>query len=363
MIAQSVAIFFTIIIDFGFNISATRQVSKLRNNKRKLSKFFWNIIIIKTGLIFLSFITLFLLTLLVPKFKLNPLVYLFSFGYVLGQAIFPTWIFQGIEKMKIITFINIIAKTFFTATIFLFILTPEDFLLVPILNGLGFIISGIIGFIYSLKFIDFYKPSFAKSILIIKESFSLLISNLAVSLYTSSNVLILGFFGGDVIAGVYASIEKLIIAFKSIYIPLYQAIFPNLSKKNYKEINNFIKKLIIPVTTLGVSISLIIFFQAKRILDFVFNDELISSYYYVFKIVGLIATFSALNMLFVTLYFPAIKKYNIRVKILVFSGTIHIIQAIILAKFYSIIGVAIAAVFTELLILLYSYIIFKKNND
>ena len=73
---------------------------------------------------------------------------------VIGQAIFPTWFFQGIEKMKMITIINVLAKVFFTISIFFFVLEPKNFEFVPILNGLGFIISGFIGFIYSLKYIN-----------------------------------------------------------------------------------------------------------------------------------------------------------------------------------------------------------------
>jgi len=362
IIAQSVAIFLTIIVDFGFNISATREVSNLRNNKEELSKYFWNVFFIKTLLILISFLILLFLVLTIEKFKLNPFVYIYSFGLVIGQAIFPTWFFQGIEQMKVITFMNITAKAFFTFAIFIFILSPNDYLLVPILNGLGFIISGIIGFIYSLKFLDFYKPDIKQSVYIAKESCSLLVSNLAVSLYTSSNVLILGFFGGDVIAGVYASIEKLVIASKSIYMPLYQALFPNISKKSPEEIFFLIKKITIPIAILGFLITLTIVLLAKNILNFVYDDELISSYYYILQIVGLIAFFSSLNMLFVTLYFPAIKKYKIRVKILVSSGIFHLFLVVILTNFFSIIGVAISASITEFIILIYAYILYNKQK-
>lgn len=363
MIAQSVAIFLTIIVDFGFNISATREISNLRNDKKELSEYYWNVFLIKIILIIVSFLLLIVLVLTINRFKLDPLVYIFSFGLVLGQAIFPTWFFQGIEKMKIITFINISAKAFFTFAIFIFILSPKDYLLVPILNGLGFIISGIIGLIYSLKFVSFQKPNAKKAIGIAKESFSLLVSNLSVSLYTSSNVLILGFFGGDVIAGIYASIEKLIVASKSIYMPLYQALFPNVSKKSPKEVAIFIKKIISPISALGFFISVFIFFQSKNILNFIYDDELITSYHYILQIVGLIAFFSALNMLFVTLFLPSIKAYKTRMNILAIGGLIHVLSAILLVNYFSIKGIAIAVVFTEFLILIISYFYFKKQSD
>jgi PST family polysaccharide transporter len=55
--------------------------------------------------------------------------------------LFPTWFSQGIEKMKYITYLSVLAKIFFTAGIFTFVQGPEDYLLVPILTALGFFCS------------------------------------------------------------------------------------------------------------------------------------------------------------------------------------------------------------------------------
>jgi PST family polysaccharide transporter len=144
--------------------------------------------------------------------------------------------------------------------------------------------------------------------------------------------------------------------------PLYQALFPNISKKSPEEIFFLIKKITIPIAILGFLITLTIVLLAKNILNFVYDDELISSYYYILQIVGLIAFFSSLNMLFVTLYFPAIKKYKIRVKILVSSGIFHLFLVVILTNFFSIIGVAISASITEFIILIYAYILYNKQK-
>ena len=361
MIAQSVALFLTIIVDFGFNISATREVANLKNDKEKLSQFYWNVVSIKLALIIITFLLLLGLIICVDKFSVDPLVYLFSFGLVLGQAIFPTWFFQGIEKMQVITIVNVAAKLFFTISLFFVVLSPADYEYVPIFNGLGFVISGLFGFVFSLQYVKFVFPKLSQVKGIIENSSSLFFSNFAVSLYTSSNTLILGFFAGDSIAGVYASMEKLILAIKSVYSPLYQAIFPNLSTKPYDEIRSYIDKMRIPIGFLGLFISIIIFFGAKEILMLAFDDALIVGYSPVFQILGFISILSSLNMLYVTLYFPSIKKYKTRMKILISGGFLNLIISLSLVKFYTIYGVAISAVITELFILILAvYFYYKK---
>ena len=361
MIAQSVALFLTIIVDFGFNISATREVANLKNDKEKLSQFYWNVVSIKLALTIITFLLLLGLIICVDKFSVDPLVYLFSFGLVLGQAIFPTWFFQGIEKMQVITIVNVAAKLFFTISLFFVVLSPADYEYVPIFNGLGFVISGLFGFLFSLQYVKFVFPKLSQVKGIIENSSSLFFSNFAVSLYTSSNTLILGFFAGDSIAGVYASMEKLILAIKSMYSPLYQAIFPNLSTKPYDEIRLYIDKMRIPIGFLGLFISIIIFFGAKEILMLAFDDALIVGYSPVFQILGFISILSSLNMLYVTLYFPSIKKYKTRMKILISGGFLNLIISLSLVKFYTIYGVAISAVITELFILILAvYFYYKK---
>ena len=74
MIAQSVALFLTIVVDFGFNISATKEVASIKNDKEKLSQFYWNIVFIKFVLIIVTFIIILVMTYFIDKFKLDPLV-------------------------------------------------------------------------------------------------------------------------------------------------------------------------------------------------------------------------------------------------------------------------------------------------
>jgi len=226
MFAQSLALFLTVFVDFGFNISGTREISLARKNKEKTSQIFFAIMFIKLGLLLLAFAILYIIVNTVTRFSIDAQVYLFSFGVVVGQAFFPVWFFQGIEKMKFVSFINILAKGIFTVLVFFLVKSEADYFKVPIYNSLGFVISGLLGFGLSFKYFKYKLPTFNLVKRLLVESFSLFVSNFATSLYTASNVFILGLFSGNIIAGVYASMEKLILAVKNVYVPLYQALYP-----------------------------------------------------------------------------------------------------------------------------------------
>ena len=361
MVAQSFAILLTIITEFGLDMSATRQVALIKNDKKKVSQYFFDVFFLKMFLVIIAFIILAFFIFYVDKFSREYLVYFFSFGMVFGQALFPAFFFRGIEEMRIITIINVLAKVIFTISVFIIIKTPEDYHYVPILNGLGFILSGCLGFILSLKYVSFMKPIFNEAISIAKESFSLFLSNLAVSFYTKINTLIVGIFISDSVAGVYSSMEKLVVATKSIYIPLYQALFPNIVVKDKITIVSIINKMKYYMGALGAIISLLIFLFAVDILNLIYNDDMITSYYVIFQILGLIGFLSSLNMLFVSLFFPAVKAFNQRLKILSMGGIFNIILVITLVQYYSIYGVAISATISELFILIVAYYLYKRE--
>ena len=355
MMAGSLMVFLNIFVDFGFNISATREVSLLRNKKDNLSRYYWNVFFTKFILIVLAFIILLIVTSVVPKLETHQKIYLYSFGIVIGNNIFPAWFFQGIEKMKIITLMNVLAKVTFLILIFLFVKKPSHYVIVPVLNSLGFIVSGVLGLLLSLKYVHFVLPKAKIMKHFIYENRSLIISNFATSIYTSGNTFILGLISGENIAGVYSSMEKLVMAIKTIYTPLYQAIFPWLSTNTKQQIINYIRVLIKPVSLSGILLVIFIFLFADKILDFIYDNKTIVAYSNVFRILGLIAFFSALNMMYVSLMFPALKKYNYRMIPMVLGGIINLILAVIGAYYFGIYGVAVAAVLAEFSILIFAY--------
>jgi len=272
------------------------------------------------------------------------------------------WFFQGIEKMRLITIINVIAKVIFTILLLLFITSPDDFLNVPIFNSIGFITAGIISFIISLKYVSWHWPDFKGTKEFYKESFQVFSSNVASQIAVAANGLILGFFVGDAIVGVYSAFEKLILAAKNMYIPIYQSIYPYMSRKNWSQKKNMMRLLIPSITLLGIIGYGVIYFLGDFIIDLLYKDERIINNVYLFKILGLIVVFSGLNMLYLSLFAPASKLYTNRLTVLVVGAVTTLVLNFTFVPSYGINATIYSFTFVEGLMLLFCMYLYLKKT-
>jgi len=263
--AQSFMQYFVVLTDFGFNLSATREVAIHRDNKEKLSEIFSSVMTIKFVLLMISFMIMSIIVFSFEKFRKDWLIFYFTFGVVVGQVIFPVWFFQGMEKMKYITFLNVTAKLIFTLLIFVLIHKVSDYIFVPLINSFGFLVSGFLAiWIITKDFkIKFYIINKNTLIKYLKSSFQFFLSRVSVSLYTSTNTFILGLFTTEKEVGYYSIAERLYLALQQFYHPLVNALYPYVAhKKNIRLFKNIFKACIF---TNIIFVSILFIFSNKLI--------------------------------------------------------------------------------------------------
>ncbi|MBC7080594.1 MAG: oligosaccharide flippase family protein, partial [Methanothrix sp.] len=95
--------YFQVLTDYGFGLSAVREISINREDKKKISNIFSSVMIIKGVLTIISFLILTVIVFSYQKFTQHWPLYLFAFGIVIGTTLSPTWFYQGMERMKYIT--------------------------------------------------------------------------------------------------------------------------------------------------------------------------------------------------------------------------------------------------------------------
>jgi PST family polysaccharide transporter len=207
------------------------------------------------------------------------LIYILTFGMVVGQVLFPIWFFQGMEKMGYIAILNIVAKLFFLVAILLFVKEKEDAYLVPLFNSLGFILVGIVSLFYIYKHFNIrfvWQPySVLKRYFLM--GWHIFLSHMAVLFYTSSNIFILGLFTNHLVVGYYAIADKVISALVSLGDILNQVFFPYLSKKweeNRQEYYQLFYKILKSIV-LGMGVvTLIVVWISSDIVHLLSNKEI-----------------------------------------------------------------------------------------
>lgn len=275
--AQATMEYFIILTDYGFGLSAVREIAINRHNKNNLSNIFSSVMAIKFLLLLLSFLILLILIVFIPKLNTYKAVFLLSFLIVVGNAIYPVWFFQGMERMKYMTFLNILAKTIFLILIFVFIKQPTDYVIVPLLNSLGFITSGIIGLIFAIKKfnIKLYMPKINTIKKQFKYSSEFFLSRVSVAINTNTNTFFLGLISSNLMVGYYVAAEKIYRAFNGLSMPINSALYPFVSK--YKNIQLF-KKIYFIVVALNSIICILGFIFAKDIITIFYGAEMLEAY-------------------------------------------------------------------------------------
>lgn len=283
MFAQAFIIFFHIFVDFGFNLSATREISLNRNDKEKITEIFSSVMLIKAALITISFIILSVIVFSFRKFSNDWELYYLSFLWVAGQALFPFWFFQGIERMKYVTIVNIVSKLTFTLLIFIVIQDQSDYIYVPLVNGIGFLLGGVISLYIVYKTFNqkFKIYSFKTVKKYFLDSAQFFLSRVSVSIYTSSNAFVLGLHTNNIMVGHYVIAEKLYGALQSFYEPISQVLYPYIAKEKNIVLFKKIFTLFIVINTLGI---VFLFFEGEHIFDLLFTTAIGSESLTVFHI-------------------------------------------------------------------------------
>src|ERR1700676_3953032 len=145
--SQAMMAYFVTLNDYGFNLSATRELSVHRDDLALRSELYSTVMTIKCSLCLVSFVILCTLVHFVPRFHQDAPVFFASFGTVVGSMLFPRWFFQGIEKMYLISLENLVMNAVFTAGIYVFVRHSSDYLIAAMLQAGGTLLAGIVGLI------------------------------------------------------------------------------------------------------------------------------------------------------------------------------------------------------------------------
>ncbi len=140
VIVQYVILFST----YGFNFSATKQISQCRDDQDAVSRIYSAVTACKALIAVAISALLMLFARWVFKDVVSTWMFVYGLGMIVGDVLTPVWLFQGMEKMKYMTIVNASSKILFTVLIFIVVRSREDYDVLILLNSCGYLLAGML---------------------------------------------------------------------------------------------------------------------------------------------------------------------------------------------------------------------------
>lgn len=229
--ATAFCTYFALFSDYGFNLSATRQIAINRDDRTECSRIFWTTFTTKVILASAGFLFLLLATSLVPRLGQERPLLIIGYLAVVGTVLTPIWYFQGIERMAALTTVNLFARGATLPLVFILVREKGDvWLAMLITSGTG-LLAGCLSMcaLIRLRHVQWFAPSPTDIWHSLLDGWHLFLSSAAISLYTTSNTVVLGFVAGNIEVGYFTAVQRLIKAFQALASPLSQAVYPRIS--------------------------------------------------------------------------------------------------------------------------------------
>lgn len=363
---QGLMAYFIIVVNYGFNWSATRTISVQREDRDAVILTASSVWAAKALICIGALLTLLYLVQIVPRLKAEETLLYFLFGTVVGHVLFPTWLFQGMESMVAISVINFAMRVLTTVAIFGLVHKPDDFLIYALLLSVQWSGAGILGVWIAGRNLNvhFRWPGWRNIVAVLAEGWTLFLSTAAVSLYTTGNTFILGMLTNNVTVGYYGAAERLVKSLLRLLQPITQAVYPRFSRmaeESREEMLYWARKGLFAQSFLGFVLSVSLFAGAPLIVR-IFLGGAYGPAVTIFRLLSplplLIGISSSLGQ------FVMLPLHRDRARLVIFTiaGATNIVLALALVPHWSANGMAVAVLSSELVAVISLYIYVKRHK-
>jgi PST family polysaccharide transporter len=365
---QGLINYFMVFVEYGFNWSATRKISVHRNDPQVVNATALCVWAAKGLLALTGFGVLLALTGIVPRLSEEFLLLLILYGLVWGNVLFPTWLFQGMERMVAISLINLGMKLGVLIGVFTLIRKPEHYLLYAGLMSFGAVLSGMTGMIVAFRMfrLRFDRITWSGVWETLKEGWVLFLSRASVSLYTAGNAFILGMLTNNTVVGYYSAAEKIVKSMLGLLDPIAQAAYPRFSKMAAESRDLTLawgRRMLAVMGGTGFLLMVGVLWGAPFISALLLGPGFTSSIAVMRVLAPIIFLIALSNVLGIQLMLPLGRDKAFTLT-LFGAGLLNVVLAVALAPPWKALGMAVAVLISELFVTvtMFTYLYFINAN-
>jgi PST family polysaccharide transporter len=362
----AVTSYFVLIADYGFNLSATRQIALRWDDRAGRSAVFWNTIIVKALLACAGLPCLLLLTLCVHKLAAERTLLLINYLTVVGTVLTPVWYFQGTERQTVLSGITVAVRLISVPAVFVLVRSSSDLEIAAWIPAAMTVLGGLLCLALLMKEGQLDRIRFRRDEIIeaFKGGWHLFVSTASISLYQATNTVVLGLVAGSAAVGHYSAAEKMIQATQGLLIPINQSIYPRVSRlmqESQHAAFTLIRKVLKIQGSIALVLSLALFALAPLLVMVLYGsgyDETIGVLRWLAALpflIGLSNVFGVQTML-------AMGMNKTVARILITAGALNVVILFVLTHWYGAVGAAMAVVATEFFVTTVMAWILRRRN-
>jgi polysaccharide transporter, PST family len=353
-VVQSLAQYLSLVIEYGFNLSGTRQIALHRGNTIKQAVILSGIVGAKTALSMVVVLLSCFVFWSFPNLIQDSALFFSGIFWSIAFGFSPLWFFQGLEKMRFVAILEITTKIFATVLVFFYVKDSSDGWKVLFLQASASAIGSVFGLMIAFREVGFVIPNLKRILYSLSEGWSMFLFRAAVSLYTVGNTFLLGVFVPISLVAYYSVAERLTKACLIFVEPASRVFFSKLSslgKSSLPQAAALSKMIILVLGLTGVLVASLLFVFAPVLVQFLFGHGFTPSIPLVrilTLLIPLVALSNALGIQWL-LVLGLDKPFN---TIILISGVVNLILVLVLVPRLQAIGMAIAVVSVECGVLL-----------
>jgi PST family polysaccharide transporter len=249
--AQAIGDVIACVVEYGFDISGSRETSRQRDDPQRLSGLISGVLGAKFLLAMVCIAGAFFSRRYTHH--IAPSLALFWASTIWGvcQGINMLWFFQGLERMRLASALEIGGKVMATLSIFVLVHKPDDGWKVMAAQCVGCVVAHGVTVVLAYREVGFRWPTPSSVWDALRLGSSMFLFRAVQSLSGSVNRLVLGSVAPVAVLGEYAGAEKITRVFQQGMWPVNQALYPKLTQQAQNNPRGALKTVRLSLLFLG----------------------------------------------------------------------------------------------------------------
>jgi PST family polysaccharide transporter len=341
-----------IVVEYGFQLSATRELAAHRDSRETCGAILTEVTATKLVLLSVAGAAVYVASPFLSHLSTRPLLLWSGMIWMAGQALNMAWFFQGIERLKTAVVADVAAAVISTTAILCFVHRPDEGWKVLLFQGCASITTAAYALYRAATYSVVVRPVWPRIFARLWSGRHAFGYRLALSAYSTANPVLLGWMAPVLAVGYFSGADKIARALLVLVYPIAQALYPRVNyhrKLNSDKAARLAGIGLMVSGSLGVGSGILAFVAAPEIVRFLLGPKFIPAIE-LLQVLALICPLISVNTVLV--YHWLLPRFldAALTGVTVTAGFFNVCMAVLLVPRYGALGMAWAVVAAEAMV-------------